>query len=72
MIKRTFDPGFRISLHQKDLNNALSAARSLRMSLPATALCQELLNVCAAHGDGELDHSALVKGLEEMAGHATA
>ncbi len=72
MIKRTFDPGFRISLHQKDLNNALSSARSLKLPLPATALCQELFNTCAAQGDGELDHSGLVKALEAMANHVTA
>lgn len=72
MIKRTFDPGFRISLHQKDLNNALSAGRSLKLPLPATALCQELFNTCAAQGDGELDHSGLVKALEVMAAHVTA
>jgi len=72
MIKRTFDPGFRISLHQKDLNNALSAARSMNHPLPATALCQELFNTCAAQGAGELDHSALVKALETMAAHTTA
>ncbi|MCX2720845.1 2-hydroxy-3-oxopropionate reductase [Roseibium salinum] len=69
MINRTFDPGFRISLHQKDINNALSTARSFRMSLPSTALCQELFNSCAAQGHGELDHSALVKALETMASH---
>ncbi|MCY4425617.1 MAG: 2-hydroxy-3-oxopropionate reductase [Halieaceae bacterium] len=72
MIKRTFDPGFRISLHQKDLNNALSAGRSLNLPLPATAQCQELFNTCAAQGDGELDHSGLVKALETMAAHKTA
>lgn len=72
MIKRTFDPGFRISLHQKDLNNALSAARSLKLPLPATALCQELFNTCAAQGAGESDHSGLIKALETMANHVTA
>lgn len=72
MIKRTFEPGFRISLHQKDLNNALSAGRSLKLPLPATALCQELFNTCAAQGDGELDHSGLVKALEAMAAHTTS
>lgn len=72
MIKRTFDPGFRISLHQKDLNNALSSARSLKLPLPATALCQELFNTCAAQGAGELDHSGLIKGLEAMADHVTS
>lgn len=69
MIDRTFEPGFRISLHQKDINNALEAARSLKMSLPSTALAQELFNACAAQGHGELDHSALVRALEVMTAH---
>lgn len=69
MIERTFAPGFRISLHQKDVNNALSSARSLGLALPATALTQELFNTCAAQGHGELDHSALVRALEAMAAH---
>ena len=67
MIKRTFDPGFRISLHQKDLNIALSAARQMGISLPNTATCQELFNSCAAHGGSNWDHSGLVKALENMA-----
>ena len=68
MIKRTFDPGFRIELHQKDLNLALSGARALGVSLPNTATAQELFNAC----DGQLDHSALVKALEALAGHVVA
>lgn len=72
MINRTFQPGFRIKLHQKDLNLALSGARALKMSLPNTATCQELLNACAAHGDDGLDHSALVKALEQLADHEVA
>lgn len=69
MIKRTFDPGFRISLHQKDLNLALQGAKSLALSLPNTATCQELFNLCAAHGAKDLDHSALVQALEIMGNH---
>jgi 2-hydroxy-3-oxopropionate reductase len=69
MIDRTFEPGFRISLHQKDLNNALDSARSLKMALPATAQAQELFNACAALGHSELDHSALVRAIETLAGH---
>ena len=72
MVKRTFDPGFRISLHQKDLNLALSSARALGVSLPSTAVAQELFNSCAAHGDGSLDHSGLVRALERMANHNVA
>jgi 2-hydroxy-3-oxopropionate reductase len=69
MINRTFAPGFRVSLHQKDINNALEAARGLQMSLPATALVQQLFNSCVALGFGELDHSALVRAIEAMAAH---
>jgi 2-hydroxy-3-oxopropionate reductase len=67
MIKRTFDPGFRIELHQKDLNLALSNARQIGVALPNTATAQELFNVCAAHGGEAWDHSALVRALEIMA-----
>ena len=69
MIKRTFDPGFRIRLQQKDLNLALQAARSLGLSLPNTATAQELLNAVAANGGSELDHSALVLALEKLANY---
>jgi 2-hydroxy-3-oxopropionate reductase len=69
MINRTFDPGFRIALHQKDLNLALSGARALKMSLPNTATAQELFNSCAAHGGSAWDHSAMVRALEMMADH---
>jgi 2-hydroxy-3-oxopropionate reductase len=67
MIKRTFDPGFRIELHQKDLNLALSNARKLHMSLPNTATAQELFNSVAAQGGIGLDHSAMVLALEKLA-----
>jgi 2-hydroxy-3-oxopropionate reductase len=67
MVKRTFDPGFRIELHQKDLNLALSSARAVGVSLPNTATAQELFNSCAAHGGGGWDHSAMVRALEMMA-----
>ena len=69
MINRTFDPGFRIELHQKDLNLALSGARVLKISLPNTATCQELFNACAAHGGSSWDHSAMVRALEDLANH---
>jgi 2-hydroxy-3-oxopropionate reductase len=69
MINRTFAPGFRVRLHQKDLNLALQGARSLNLSLPGTAIAAEVLNAVAAHGGGDLDHSALVMGLEAMANH---
>ena len=72
MIKRTFDPGFRIELHQKDLNLALSSARAVGLSLPNTATAQELFNACAAHGGKAWDHSAMVRALEMLANHAVA
>ena len=72
MIKRTFAPGFRIRLHQKDLNLALQGARELGVSLPQTANAAQLMQTCAANGMADLDHSALVKALELMAGHEVA
>jgi 2-hydroxy-3-oxopropionate reductase len=72
MIKRNFAPGFRIELHQKDLNLALSGARALGISLPNTATCQELFNACAAHGGSAWDHSAMVRALEMLANHDIA
>ncbi len=72
MIKRTFNPGFRIELHQKDLNLALSNARALKISLPNTATAQELFNACAANGGDGWDHSAMVRALELMAAHEIA
>jgi 2-hydroxy-3-oxopropionate reductase len=69
MIDRTFDPGFRIGLHQKDLNLALEGARALGLSLPATALAQQLFSACVANGGAAWDHSAMVRALEIMANH---
>jgi len=67
MVKRNFEPGFRIELHQKDLNLALSTGRQLGVSLPNTATCQELFNACAAHGGSAWDHSGMVRALETLA-----
>lgn len=72
MIQRTMDPGFRIELHQKDLNLALSSARALGVSLPNTAMAQELFNSCSAHGGARDDHSGMVKALERLADHQMA
>lgn len=69
MIKRTFNPGFRVRLHQKDLNIALQSARSMGLSLPGTAIAQELFNALAASGGSELDHSSIVTVLEKLANH---
>ncbi len=67
MIERTFDPGFRIELHQKDLGLALDGARQMGLSLPNTATAQELFNACRAHGGAGWDHSAMVRALEFLA-----
>ncbi len=67
MVKRNFEPGFRIELHQKDLNLALTTARQLGVSLPNTATAQELFNACSAHGGKAWDHSAMARALEKMA-----
>ena len=72
MIKRTFAPGFRIGLHQKDLNLALQGARALGVSLPGTANAAQLMQACAAHGLKDMDHSALVQALEILADHPVA
>lgn len=72
MVKRTFDPGFRIELHQKDLNLALQGARALGVALPNTATAQELFNACVAQGGKGWDHSAMVRALEMLANHQIA
>ena len=72
MIKRTFNPGFRIGLHQKDLSLALAGARALGVALPQTAGAAQLMQSCAANGMQDLDHSALVRAIELMANHEVA
>jgi 2-hydroxy-3-oxopropionate reductase len=67
MVKRNFDPGFRIELHQKDLNLALTTGRQLGVALPNTATCQELFSACAARGGAKWDHSGMVRALETLA-----
>jgi 2-hydroxy-3-oxopropionate reductase len=72
MTKRTFDPGFRIELHQKDLNLALDGARKMGLALPHTASAQQLFSVCAANGGKAWDHSAMVRALELMSNFSVA
>ena len=72
MIKRSFNPGFRIQLHQKDLNLALQGAKALGVSLPGTANVAQLMQACAAHGLQDQDHSAVVRALELLAKHDIA
>ena len=69
MIKRTFNPGFRIALHQKDLNLALQSAKAMNLALPNTAGTAQLMQAAAAQGWDQLDHSALVRALEVMGNH---
>jgi 2-hydroxy-3-oxopropionate reductase len=70
MINGTFNPGFKIKLHQKDLNLALASAKALDLSLPNTAIAQQMLSSCSAHGGGDLDHSALIMAIEGLANHS--
>ncbi|WP_333671057.1 2-hydroxy-3-oxopropionate reductase [Elioraea tepidiphila] len=72
MIKRTFAPGFRIRLHQKDLNLALQSAREMNMSLPNTAIAQQMFSAVAAAGGADLDHSAMVQAIETLAASKVA
>ncbi|SFT40828.1 2-hydroxy-3-oxopropionate reductase [Halomonas saccharevitans] len=69
MIKRTFDPGFKVKLHQKDLNLALEGARTLNLSLPGTANAQQLFQACAAQDGADWDHAGMVRALESLANH---
>ena len=69
MTKRTFNPGFRIELHQKDLNLALATAQALGVALPNTSTCMQLFNACTANGGKAWDHSGMVRALEIMANH---
>ena len=66
MVQRKTEPGFRIALHQKDLNLALSSARALGLALPATATAQQLFSACVAQGGAGWDHSAMVRALEKL------
>ena len=67
MIQHTFDPGFFVRLHNKDLHIALQMARSLSVSAPVTALAAQHFNALVADGDGELDNSAMLKVYERLA-----
>jgi 2-hydroxy-3-oxopropionate reductase len=72
VIERKFDLGFRIELHQKDLNLALEGARKLGIALPHTASAQQLFSSCVANGGRGWDHSAMIKALELMSSHQIA
>ena len=68
VLERNFKPGFRIRLHQKDLRNALLAAESMKVALPLTSTVQQMLMALMNEGKGDLDHSAIVTFIEDMAG----
>jgi 2-hydroxy-3-oxopropionate reductase len=68
MINSTFDPGFRIALHRKDIALAVESARALELALPNVAMVQQMMNAAVALGDGDKDHSALIRTLETLAG----
>jgi 2-hydroxy-3-oxopropionate reductase len=68
MVKRTFDPGFRIRLHRKDLSLAVESAKALDIALPNASATQQLMNAAIARGDGDKDHSALIRTLEALSG----
>ncbi|MDA8067679.1 MAG: 2-hydroxy-3-oxopropionate reductase [Actinomycetota bacterium] len=68
MLSRSFAPGFRIELHHKDMGIVTAAARAAGVVLPVGALVGQLMASARACGDGELDHSALLRGVERLAG----
>lgn len=68
-LTRNFEPGFRIELHQKDLRLGLETGRRLGVPLPHTETCAEMFAQCVKQGLSSADHSALVRILEEQAGH---
>jgi 2-hydroxy-3-oxopropionate reductase len=71
MLGRTFDPGFRIDLHHKDMGIVTSAAREAGVVIPLGALAAQLMASARANGDGGLDHSALLRGVERLSGRPT-
>lgn len=68
MLSRTFEPGFRVELHHKDMGIVGAAAREAGVTVPVGALVEQLMGSANAVGDGELDHSALLRGVERLSG----
>jgi 2-hydroxy-3-oxopropionate reductase len=68
MVSREFAPGFRIDLHHKDMGIAIAAAREAGLALPMTGLVAQLVAAARAQGYGSLDHSALLKVIENISG----
>lgn len=71
MVAHEFSPGFRIALHDKDLGIFTSAARAVRTATPLGAVVAQLMSVAHAQGDGDLDHSALLRLVERLSGSTT-
>lgn len=69
MVKHQFDPGFRVDYHRKDLGIIMDTGKEFGVSLPVTALVGQLYDSLAANGYGDLDHSALIKAIESLAGY---
>jgi 2-hydroxy-3-oxopropionate reductase len=69
MLAHNFDPGFRIELHHKDMGIVTSAAREAGVVIPLGAVVAQLMASALANGDGSLDHSALLRGVERLSGH---
>ncbi|HEX4813889.1 MAG TPA: NAD-binding protein, partial [Nonomuraea sp.] len=68
MVTHSFEPGFRLALHHKDMGIVTSAAREAGVVLPQAALVAQLIAAADADGDGPLDHSALLRGVERLSG----
>ncbi|MEU5474184.1 2-hydroxy-3-oxopropionate reductase, partial [Streptomyces lydicus] len=68
---RDFKPGFRVDLHHKDMGIVTDAARTVGAALPVGTLVASLVASLRAQGDGGLDHSALLRGVERLSGHTT-
>jgi 2-hydroxy-3-oxopropionate reductase len=67
-VSNTYNPGFKVDLHYKDLGLIMESARALGVPLPATAVVQELFNALRVKGRGGLDHSGVITLLEDLAG----
>jgi 2-hydroxy-3-oxopropionate reductase len=67
MIEGNFKPGFRLRLHQKDLANAMTTAKEASIPLPVAALLQQIVTALVENGNGELDHAAIARFVEDMA-----
>jgi 2-hydroxy-3-oxopropionate reductase len=68
MLSRSFRPGFRIDLHHKDMGIVTAAAREAGVVVPLGSLVAQLMAAAKANGDGDLDHSALLRGVERLSG----